>query len=80
MSNLVNWFSCCNNSNAVDWLKSFIRSSDTDTLKKLLRFGTVFDLSSFERDKIVSLDVLPDDVMSKASACVSINFTTKVLE
>ena len=70
MPNLVHWFSCCNNSNAVDWLKSFIQSLDTDTLKKLLRFCTVFDsLSSFERDKIVNLDALSDNVIPKASAC-----------
>ena len=54
----------------MDWFHSFILISDVDTLKKLLKFCTDFsDVSSFDSDKIITLDFLQDEVLPRASAC-----------
>ena len=67
---LINWNTNKDVKNIVDWFHSFILTSDVDILKKLLKFCTAFSVvSSFDSDKIITLDFLQDEVFPRASAC-----------
>ena len=67
---LINWNTNKDVQIIVDWFHSFILTSDVDILKKLLKFCTDFsDVSSFDSDKIITLDFLQDEVLPRASAC-----------
>ena len=67
---LINWNTNKDVKNIVDWFHSFILTSNVDILKKLLKFCTGFsDVSSFDSDKIITLDFLQDEVLPRVPAC-----------
>ena len=67
---LINWNTNKDVKSIVDWFHSLILTSDVDILKKLLKFCTGFsDVSSFDSNKIITLNFLQDEVLPRASAC-----------
>ena len=67
---LINWNTNKDVKSIVDWFHSLILTSDVDILKKLLKFCTgVSDVSSFDSNKIITLNFLQDEVLPRASAC-----------